>query len=235
MSTSPAQLTPSQLNYAATSQWKEFLRQALNELRVSIPAIVVDFDSETQTATVQVAIREVVRMPDGMQNVAIFPISNVPVCFPSAGGFSLTLPVQPGDEGLLVFWDMCADLWYSRGGIQNQLERRRHDLTDCAFYPGGRSQPRALSGYSSNSAQLRSDDGTVVIDIAEAGVTITAPKLTINSQGDVDINAQGDININGQQIVAASSANDTKIDGKTFLTHQHTGVQSGSSDTGGVA
>jgi len=223
MSSQP-QLTPSQLNYAETAQWKEILNQAISDLRVSIPAIVQSFDASTQTVSVQIAIREVVRTPSGPQNIAISPIYNVPVMFPSAGGFSLTLPLEKGDEGLLVFCDMCIDLWWARGGIQNQFERRRHDVSDCGFYPGGRSQPRVLPSYSSDSAQLRSDDGTVIVDVAEAGITLTAPKVTINSSGDVDISATGNVNISGTAI----------IEGKSFLTHLHTGVTTGSSDTGPV-
>ena len=127
MSSQP-QLTPDQLNYAETAQWKTILKQALADLRVSIPAIVQAFDAMEGTVDVQVAIREIVRTPNGPANTAINPIFKVPVCFPSGGGFSLTLPIQPGDEGMLVFCDMCIDLWWMRGGLQNQFERRRHDL-----------------------------------------------------------------------------------------------------------
>jgi hypothetical protein len=233
MSSAP-QLTPSQLQYAETAQWKEFLRQELAYLRVSIPAIVQSFDPVTQTAAVQIAIREVVRTPKGPQDTEIAPIYNVPVCLPRAGGFSLTLPLKAGDEGMLIFCDMCIDLWWARGGVQNQFERRRHDLSDCGFYPMGWSQPRVLSNYSTNSAQLRSDDNTVIVDVAAAAITLTAPKVSINSSGDVDITASGKVNIQGEQIVAASSSNDTKIDGKVFLSHQHTQVQTGTGDTGPV-
>lgn len=238
MSTPPfatSQLTPEQLQYSDTAQWGVALKQALKDLRVSIPAIVVSFDPVKQVASVQVALREIVRGTNGASHVAIAPINNVPVCFPSAGGFSLTLPLKAGDEGLLVFCDMCIDLWWARGGVQNQLEQRRHDITDCGFFPGGRSQPRVLSAYSNNSAQLRSDDGVTVVDIAEAGLTLTAPKIIMNTTGDVDINATGNVNINGAQIVAASGGSNTKVDGKVFLTHLHTGVQSGGSNTGPVA
>lgn len=208
------QLTPAQLNYAVTAQWKEILRQTLADLRVSIPAIVQSFDPETQTVTVQVAIREVVKTPTGPQNTDVYPIAFVPVVFPSAGGFSLTLPIQPGDEGMLVFCDMCIDLWWTRGGVQNQFERRRHDLSDCGFYPGGRSKPRALPNYSTNSTQLRSDDGTCYVEIAPGGV--------------VNIVAPGGLNVNGA-VVATGEGTFNSI---PVSTHVHGGVQSGGSDTG---
>lgn len=213
MSTNP-QLTPAQLNYAETAQWKDILRQAITDLRVSIPAIVTDFDPVKQVVGVEIAIREVVRTPSGPVDTAIAPIYNVPVCFPSAGGFSLTLPIQSGDEGLLVFCDMCIDLWWARGGIQNQLERRRHDLSDCGFYPGGRSQPRALPSYSANSAQLRSDDGSTYVEIAAGQI--------------VNIVAPSGVNITGNLVVSGEVTGN----GIPLSTHLHPGVQAGGSDTG---
>jgi hypothetical protein len=236
---SQLQLTPAQLTAALTAQWKEIIRQALIDLRVAAPAVVTQFNSN-QTVNVQIEISELVRLPDGPQWTAIPPIYNVPIILPRAGGFSLTLPLKAGDEGLLVFCDSCIDLWWQQGGVQPpagaplkqpQFERRRHDLSDCGFIPGPWNQTRVLSNYSTDSAQLRSDDGTVIVDVAEAGITLTAPKVTINTSGDIDLTASGNVNISGTNV---SIASDTTIDGKTFLTHTHTGVQSGGSDTGPV-
>lgn len=239
MSTNFPSLAPEQLTFAESAQWKKILRQALVDLRVCIPAIVQSFDAATQTVSVQIAISELIRFPSGGKYVAVPPINKVPVCLPRAGGFSLTLPLTAGDEGFLVFCDTCIDLWWQNGGQQpapatlvdgawqggaplfqpNHEWRRRHDVTDCGFFPMGWSQPRVLSNYSEDSAQLRSDDGTVVIDVAEAGVTVTAPKVTVNSSGDVDITAAGNVNIQD----------------KNFLLHEHVGVQSGSDTSGPVA
>lgn len=225
MSTSPLQLTPAQLNSADTAQWKSPISQESVDLRVAVPAIVQSFDAEKQFVTVQIAIREQIRTPYGPQNTEISPLYCIPIAPFRAGGFAFTLPIQAGDEGFLIFCDMAIDLWKARGGVQNQLVMRRHDLNDSFFLPGGWSQPRVLENYSTTSAQLRSDDGSVVVDVAASGITLTAPKVTINSSGDVDITAQGAVNIQG---------NPTSIDNKEFLTHLHSGVQSGGSDTGPV-
>lgn len=219
-------IIPDAINWNEIAQWKAMLSQALADLRVSIPAIVQSFDPVAQTVVVEIAVREVVKTQNGPQSVAIAPIGDVPVILPSAGGYSLTLPLQAGDEGLLVFCDMCIDLWWSRGGIQDQFERRRHDLSDCGFFPGGKSQARVISNYSGTSAQLRSDDGNTIVDVAETGITLTADKVQINTTGDVDLTASGNVNI--------SATSGTKIDGKTFLTHEHSGVSTGAGVTGPV-
>jgi len=249
MSTTPTpQLNQAQVNFSESDQWKQLVKQALLYCRCAAPAIVesVDYSKNPPVVTVQVAVSELVIVPSppGPHWEAIKPIRNVPICLPRAGGFLLTLPLKAGDEGLLVFCDACIDLWWQKGGVlpldqstqlvQPNFEQRRHDLTDCGFYPGMSSQSRPITSWSQNSAQLRSEDGTVIVDVAEEGITLTAPKVAINSSGDVDITASGNVNINGQQIVAASSGNNTEVDGKVFLTHEHTQVQSGLSETGPV-
>jgi Phage protein Gp138 N-terminal domain len=230
-------LTPPQLTYAESAQWKAILKQALIDLRCAAPAIVQSFDPDTQTVAVQIAMSELVKNPNGPQWTPVNPIYNVPICLPTGGGFSVTLPIQQGDEGLLVFSDTMFDLWWQNGGIQPPAgapltqpnhERRRHDVTDCFFIPGLRNQTRLLSDYSTDSMQVRSDDGTVVVDVSlEDGLTLTAPTINLNSTGDINISASGQVKI-------SSGGDDTSIDESVYLMHMHSGVQSGGSETGPV-
>jgi hypothetical protein len=201
-------LTPSQLNSAESAQWKTILKQALYELRVAAPAIVQSFDAATQTVSVQVAVSELIKTNSSPVWTQIPPINKVPIVLPRGGGFCLTLPLKAGDEGLLIFCDQCIDLWWLNGGVQPppgaplvqpQFERRRHDLTDCGFYPGMWSQPNVVANYSANSAQLRSDDGTVIIDLSETnGITLTAPQVTVNANGgNLDLTSSFEVNLSG--------------------------------------
>ena len=197
---------------------------------------VVSYNAATGTATIQPSIKARVTAPDGSTSwVSMQPLPNVPVVFMGGGNFVATFPVQPGDEALVIFCSRCIAAWFQSGGQQVQAEMRMHDLSDGIAIIGPRSKARAIPNLSTASAQLRSLDGSVVADFAPSGITLTAPKLTINSSGDVDITAQGNVNIQGQKITETSSGNNTTIDGKAFLTHLHSGVQSGGSDTGPVA
>jgi hypothetical protein len=91
------------------------------------------------------------------------------------------MPIVKGDECLVVFGDMCIDAWWSLGGVQNQLERRRHDLSDGFAILGTFSQPNVITDYSTTSAQLRSLDGKTVIDVKDNAITMTSPSITITS------------------------------------------------------
>lgn len=220
---STLQLTPAQLNGSLTAQWQEFLRQFSAELRCAIPAIVQSFNATTQVVSVIIAVSELVRKPEGPEWDQIAPINNVPIVLPRAGGFCLTLPITAGDEGMLVFCDACIDLWWKHGGVQPppgaplvqpQFERRRHHVTDCGFIPGPWSQPRVLPSYSTNSAQLRTDDGTAYIEIAAGGV--------------INIKAPGGLNITG----VTNGTGEGTFNSIPVSSHLHTGVTSGGSNTG---
>jgi len=152
-----------------------------NALRVAVPGIIQSFDASTQTATVQPAIRERVFNGGGDPEWVNLPLLlDVPVVIPRAGGFALTLPVQKGDECLVIFADMCMDAWFSNGGIQNQIEKRRHDLSDGIAIVGLWSQPRKIANYSMAAAQLRTDDGSAYISLSNNKINIVAPTVEIN-------------------------------------------------------
>ncbi len=196
MSTSPQanpllNLTPSQVNRADTAQWRQLVRQALADTRCASAAFMTeDMDVDSQTVTVQIAIQERVRTPNGAAWMDVPPIIKVPVLMPRGGGFSQTLPLKKGTEGLLIFCDTCFDFWWVNGqnnsppptypagaqpsGSQRQNEVRRHYVHDCGFFPGMWSQPNVLTDYATDSMQLRADSGSAVVDVAEGVVTVAS-------------------------------------------------------------
>ncbi|NRQ51994.1 Gp138 family membrane-puncturing spike protein [Brevibacillus sp. HD1.4A] len=152
-----------------------------NSMRVSIPGIIQEFDPVTQTASVKVAIREHVRQPNLDYEWTEIPLLlDVPVVFPRGGGYVLTFPIKSGDECLVVFSDMCIDAWFASGGVQNQIEKRRHDLSDAIAIPGLWSQPKRLEEYSTKHVELRDDTRTKFIRITDSAIDITAPRIRIN-------------------------------------------------------
>ena len=157
------------------------------KLRVAIPGIIQSFDSAAQTVVVQPAIREKMCINGDEKWVDIPLLVDVPVIFPRAGGYALTLPIKPGDECLVVFGDMCMDGWWQSGGIQNQVECRRHDLSDGFAIVGLWSQPRVLNNYSINSAQLRNDAGSAYLEIKGDTINIVGTHINIYG-GEVKIN-----------------------------------------------
>ena len=154
-----------------------------NNLRVAIPGIIDSFDAATQTVTVQPTIREKIQKEDGSQEWIALPLLvDVPIVLPRAGNFILTMPITKGDECLVMFSDMCIDAWFSNGGIQNQIEKRRHDLSDSFAILGCYSQPNVIPNYSTTSAQLRNEAGTAYIELKDAQINLVAASVKINNK-----------------------------------------------------
>lgn len=197
-------------------------RKKINEkLRVAMPGIIQSFDAEAVTAVVQLAIRYIERDNNGNQTTNDYPLLvDVPVMFPRGGGCTLTFPVKEGDECLVIFADRCIDFWWQSGGVQEPADGRMHDLSDAFAIVGPQSQAKKISGISTTSTQLRTDDGEAFIELATGGaVTITSPQVTIN--GPLQVN--GGITSTGDQVAAGISQTG----------HTHGGVESGGSNTGG--
>lgn len=186
------------------------------QIKVAMPGVIQSFDPVKQTAVIQPAIYDRINL-SGIVTWAQIPLLlDVPVMFPRAGGYSITFPVVPGNECLVIFADMCMDAHYQNGGINNiQMDKRRHDFSDGFAIITGTSQPNSLSSVSTSDLVIQKDDGTATIELGASTINVTS----------------SNVNITGSNVVIGSN---TKIDGKTFLSHTHSGVITGGGVTGGV-
>lgn len=204
---------------------EESLRMALDgslsQVWTALPGIIVSADLTKMTATIQPAIRGSQTSSDGSSKAVNMPVlTDVPLQFPTAGGFSFTLPIKAGDEVLVIFASRCIDGWYQSGGIQNPIEDRMHDLSDGFAIVGIRSQPRNLTNVSATNAQLRSDDGSTFIEIAPSGnVKIKSSTVTIDSPA---VTMSGTLTVTGALIA----------EGINLKAHTHPGVTAGTANTG---
>ncbi|TDV39521.1 hypothetical protein C7405_101640 [Paraburkholderia caballeronis] len=166
----------------------------------ALPGIIQAYVDNPPRVTVQPSIKAQVRGTDGaVASVALPLLTDCPVQFPAGGDCTLTFPVAEGDECLIVFASRCIDGWWQSGGVQEQAEMRMHDLSDGFALLGFRSVPRALSGVSTTSAQLRSDDGSTYFDlnpiaqtvkiVAPGGFEVVAPTQKFTASGSVEVDS----------------------------------------------
>lgn len=162
------------------------------EMWTSLPGIVVSFDAVAMTASVQPAIKGQITDEAGATSFVDLPLlEDVPVEFPSGGGFILTFPIRSGDECVLVFSSRCIDDWWALGDVQQPFEGRMHDLSDAICRVGPRSQTRVLDPpVDTEATQLRTDD-------AQAKISMY-PDYTIRAE-----NPAGKIEITPEGVVAA--------------------------------
>lgn len=165
----------------------------------ALPAIVTAVDLDKQTISAQCGIKGQYTDEEGVIHPIDMPLfQDVVLCFPRAGGFSITFPVQAGDEVLIVFSCRCIDGWWQSGGINNiPPEFRMHDLSDGFAILAPTSQPKKLSGISSDSIQIRNDEQTKFIEISPSAVTVL-------SDGDINLTGEN-INITGNITESATN------------------------------
>jgi hypothetical protein len=246
MSTQPQFVgSPSELERlrSEADMLRALARNISAKIRVALPGVVVDFDADKQTCSIDLAIQDRIVLNDQPQYKQIPRLLDVPIVLPRAGGFTMTMPIVAGTEVLVIFADMCVNAWWTSGAnvnpqggyIGQQQERpRRHSLSDAFAIVGTWSQPNVLSDYSTDAVQLRSDDGNTVIELGVNEVTITAQTVTVNSADTVTIQGTNEVDIESSTLVNINGSGHTTIEGKDWLTHTHSGVQSGGSDTGPV-
>lgn len=174
-----------------------------SELRVAAPGIIQSYNAGTNTATVQLAIREKVNQMDGTTQDTDLPLLlDCPVMMPRGGGFALTFPVAAGDECLVVFADACIDSWWQSGGVQNQAEKRRHDLSDGIVIPGLWSQPNKLT--IGEGIRLTATAGGASVSVTASGVTLTLGGVSLALTASGLALTGGEMTINGQQVEVVS-------------------------------
>lgn len=181
------------------------------EMWTALPGIVVSFDPAAMTVSVQPAVKGQVRDESGKSAAVNLPLLvDVPVVFSCGGGFTLTHPIKPGGECLVVFASRCIDGWWQGGGVGGAPDERMHDLSDAIAIVGPRSQAGKLDPpVDPDNVQLRTDDG-------EAHVTMMpdytirarnpAAEVLITPSGDVQIKADAEIKLTAPSIILEAAA-----------------------------
>lgn len=214
----------------------------LKDLHTCLPGIIASFDPDTQTASVQPAIKRIFT-EKGAVNLPL--CVDVPVAFPGGGDFFLTFPVKAGDECILMFSERAIDNWHASGGTQTPAEYRLHDLSDGIAIVGLNSQPHKLVALQMTGAELRTrgrstyirlEDGSIYIkgniihegnvqqtgNLNRTGTSTTAGKII--GQGGMAISGGAGMEISGSIDHSGGSITSLgkKIDGSH--THNETGT-----------
>lgn len=171
--------------------------QFLKDIFVSIPGIIETYDPVTKRCQVKPAIN--LRFTNG-ETEEQSSIINVPVVWPSAGGFTLIAPLQPGD---------AVEIKFSQRGITqfketyNQADPgngmfEKEDAHVVPGYGGLTIVPATTDGMSMQSEDGQNyvfvEDGRVVVStpgaiLLNAGVSISlvAPNINFTALNEIDM------------------------------------------------
>ncbi len=223
------------------------------QLNTCIPAIVDDFDPETQRVSAIPAIKAKYVSPEGQITYLNYPkITNIPLAITKCPGLKITCPVKKGQNCTLIFSQRSIDNFLldgtqplppMEGPDPLTSSVRCMDMTDALCFPGVITNNETISGYNNDAIEIRSADGSTKVSVSENTLNFIQGGGSITmSGGNVEITASsikitGDTEIAGKTKISGSNVDitgKTTINSKNFDTHKHSGVTVGSGNTGGV-
>lgn len=184
---------------------EEALRSAMDDQQAqmwtALPAVVTSVDLVAQTISAQPSIKGTQKKSNGeSESVSMPMLVDVPICWPRAGGFAVTLPIKAGDEVLIVFASRCIDSWHQSGGEQQPAEDRMHDLSDGFAIFAPTSQAKKLTNVQSDGIEIRLEDRSAFWKLDENG-DIHSTFGTMYLTGDIvqtgNVTQTGDSDITG--------------------------------------
>jgi hypothetical protein len=143
-------------------------------------------------------------------------INDVPVILPCAqnAGFLLTLPLKPGDTGLLIVADKDITNFMSSGEVNDPplgsypeiSNVRKRSITDVIFIPGLSSDQIAIESYNTECIELRDLQRKSYISLGPDGIVMTDGSAVYEMKGgSVKTTAPGTINTEAQGAVSIAT------------------------------
>ena len=189
----------------------DVLQNFLRGVDDMIPAKVVSYDDTTNRAVIKPLV--MLGTTDG-QKISRAQLSNIPVFRFGGGGFFIRFPVKAGDFGWLKATDRDMSLIMQRGGLEDWPNTlRQHSFSDGMFFPDT-LKSWVIDGANADALVIQSIDGSVCVSLHSGKVKIEAD----------------DIEVVGNMSVTGTMTNNGVNIGSS---HVHSGVQSGTSNTGG--
>ena len=232
---------------------KRTMIQTMRQLRVSMPCEVVRYNSKRQMVDVRIVQPEIDLAGN---NIPMPVITNIPVSFVRCGNSHITHPINKGDTGFIIFADRDISSWVETNNKSVVDSARTHSMQDSYFVPGivgggNNANPNDVEiKYNNTTIHLRKN-GDVDIN-TPSKVNVNASNVIINSEttnnGNVQIN--GNLTVSqmlttgGFTSLGTSGGGTAQFTGSINVTddviasnvslngHLHSGVQSGTSNTG---
>ena len=140
-------------------------------------------------------------------------ISGVPVNFINGANFSIQVPVESGDDCIVLFCDTDLDNWVQGKGSYPGFSQDLHGLNGAVALVGLTNLNNKVSDYITDGVRIKYKGST--IELKDSGIIIN-----------------GDVTVNGT-IKASGEITGTGTLGEINLTtHTHSGVKAGTDKSG---
>lgn len=167
---------------------RRFRDESFGGLHVAMPGVIVAYDAATQRCTVDP--KSHVRV--GADELAVPRLTDVPVCWPRAGGCTVALPLAVNDPVMIFVADRPLEGWRLNGQAVAPTDPRAHSLTDAFVVPMGiwpDAQPSPIAsatdvvvGFDVGGTVRIAPDGTITIGGVGAQPVALASLVQANLQ-----------------------------------------------------
>ena len=162
--------------------------QLVKGIYTAMPGEIVAYDPATQRATV----RPLIQVLDTIGLAHTRPeIADVPVWFPSGGGFTMFVPLAEGDPVLLLFSMRGLTAWKEDGGVSAPDEGVLFSANDAIALPGF-VRPNAAAPAIDGGAVIQVEDGDEYIALWNSGdVEMRARNVSVVAAGTAVLQGAG--------------------------------------------
>lgn len=191
-------------NDSLTGVLQHVFNKLMQGIDGAIPARVIACDNSVKPPVVQV--QPMIKLLNtNNAPISRAQIAAVPVAMIGAGGFFISFPVKPGDQGLLFAMDRDISLYLQKQEESPPYELRMKSFADAYFLP------LVLSGYTVAGEDvanliIQTLNGDVKITLADNKIKIAAPTVEIVTET-LNVNASTAVNITSPEINLNASTN----------------------------
>lgn len=214
MDNSPINVDPASENDLGGTL-NSIFKKMLQNVHGSLPAVVVSYDRAKNVATVRPLVA--VLTSDG-KTVQRAQIASVPVLALGGAGYVINFPLKAGDRGWIKANDRDISLYIQSSREAQPNTNRMHSFEDGHFIPDAMAQA-TYAAEDADKLVIQTYDGVTKITMKPGEVRIKAALVKID----------GPIAHTG----LLTNTGGVVIDGITFGTHKHTGIQPGGGTSGG--
>lgn len=164
---------------------EESFEYGMTNVHTAFPAVVKSYDAETRRAEVQPSLKR--KMSNG-EFMDLPIIVDVPVLYFGTAKAGIHIPLEEGDEVLIVCSERCLDSWKDAGGDSiEDTDTRRFSMPDAVAIPG--LQATTFPNISDLEGLSLHHDSKIVITTEKTTITVDEDKITLdNGKNKIEIN-----------------------------------------------
>ncbi len=172
---------------------REIIRSKLLEVHTLLPGEIVKVYPNGQTVDVQILIKRQ-RNKQGKRVLEdIDVLKDVPISYPRVRDYSLTMPIQVGDECMLQFMERSIDNWLLDGGKAEMGDLRHHSFSDAVAIVGLWNRTNPVKEYNVDQPEFRTDDAQKKVWLDKENDTGWVEMVDLNEDSRVVLKANGEV------------------------------------------